>query len=342
MNRLTAKFVHGLARLAFWRKPVEAIPEQPQSPEPAPAGRVKTTEAAPGATADMPVIRTGWFARLKQVLRRHRDPALESFMDPDPGVGTHPSPEPVGVSAAEDGVSRPKLSLLDRLKTTLRRQPKTQQIEADVVADALKPGTEKGDQATASSDTHPDDGVPQLKLSFLGRLKTTFRRQPKLEQIEVDADANASKPGAETDRKTSGPSDARPDDEADAVQISRMRRVGAMLSNKWVWIPSVSIVLLAIMIAMLLMLLQSAQEKKQLQTKLIATQKKLEQTSIPKQTAARKNAPGHADDPTHETLGSAADTQPGADVGDCVVTDKASVSQNLKNCIDSFNNDSAR
>lgn len=343
MNRLTAKFVHGLARLAFWRKPVEATPEQPQSPEPATAGRVKTTEAAPGASADMPadmpVIRTGWFARLKQVLRRHRDPAQESFLDPvQTGVGTHPSPEPVGVSATEDGVPRPKLSLLGRLKNTLRRQPKPEQLEAD--ADALKPGAGKSSQATASSESNPDDVVPQPKLSFLGRLKNTLRRQPKSEQFEVDADA--SKYSAETDSKTSVPSDASPDDETDAVQISRIRRVGAMLSNKWVWIPSGGIVLLAIMIAMLLMLLQSAQEKKQLQTKLIATQKKLEQTSIPKQASARKNVPRQTGYSANETLGSAADSQPGADAGDCMVTDTASVIKNLKNCIDNFNNDTAQ
>ena len=286
MNRLTAKLVHGLARLAFWRKPVESIPEQPQSPEPETARRLRTTEAAPGANVDVPVMRTGWFARLKQVLRRRRDPAQEPSQDTDQTkVRVHSSQEQAEVTAAA-GV------------------------------------------------------VPQPKLSFLGRLKNTLRRQPNPEQLAVDADT--SKPGAETVGKTSAPSNANPGDDAEAVQISLIRRVGAMLSSKWVWIPSVSIVLLAIIVAMLLMLLQSAQEKKQLQTKLIATQKKLEQTSISKQAAARKSAPRQANDPANETLGSAANTQLDADAGDCVVAGTESVIKNLKNCIDRFNNDMAQ
>ena len=284
MNRLTAKLVHGLARLAFWRKPVETTPEQPQSPDPETSTRLRATEAEPGASVNVPVLRAGWFARLKQVLRRRRDPAQEPSLEPDQtGVGAHPSREQVEVSAA-----------------------------ADV--------------------------VPPLTLSFLGRLKNKLRRQPKLEQLEADA----LKPGAERNSQATAPSDANPDDDADTVQISRMRRVGAMLSNKWVWIPSVGIVLMAIIVSMLLMLLQSAQEKKQLQTQLIATQKKLEQTSIVKQAAARKNPSRQADDPPNETLGIAADDQPGVDAGDCVVADAESVVKNLKNCIDSFNNDTAQ
>ncbi|MHB1085371.1 MAG: hypothetical protein ACYCZA_11095 [Thiobacillus sp.] len=342
MNRLTAKLVHGLARLAFWRKPVETTPEHAQFPDPATASRPNAIEAETGVAVEVPVSRASWFARLKQGVRRRRAPAREA-QDPDQsGVRAHPSPAQVEASAAVDVVPSPKLSILQWLNNRLRRQPKPEPLEAD--ADALKPGPEKSSQATASGDSSPDDGVPQLKLSFLGRLKTTFRRQSRPEQIEVDAsaDTDASKPGAETDRKTSVPGDARPEDEADAVHMSRMRRVGALLSNKWVWIPTISTVLLAIIVSMQLMLLQSIQEKNQLQTQLSATQKKLEQASIPKQVAARQNTPGQASEPIHETLGRAADSQSGADAGDCVVTDKASVMKNLKNCIDSFNHDTAR
>lgn len=286
MNRFTAKLVHGFARLAFWRKPVETAPEQSQSPDPATARRLRTAEAEPSVSVDVPVLRAGWFARLKQVLRRRRDSAQEPSLDPDQtGVRAHPSKNQVEENAAANVVPLPKLSFLGWLKNKLRRQPKPEQLEADVDADALKPGAEENSKATASSDANPDD-------------------------------------------------------DADAVQISRIRRALSMLSNKWVWVPSVSIVLLAIIVSMLLMLLQSAQEKKQLQTKLIATQKKLEQTSIVKQAAARKNLSGQAGDPASETL--AADTQPGVDAGDCVVTDKESVIKTLKNCIDSFNNDMAQ
>ena len=283
MNRFTAILGHGIARLAFWRKPVETTPEsppppaQPESLDPAAARRVRASEAESSAPVDVPVLRVGWFARLKHVLRRRSKPVQEPSPDPDQTVArSRPSPESVDASAAADDGSPPALSFLARLKNKLRHQPQPEQLQAEALAE--EPGAEKDNKATATSDVDPAD-------------------------------------------------------DADATRASLMGRVLALLTNQWVWIPGISTVLLASMTTMMLMLLQSTQEKEHLQTKLVAAQKELKQTTIEKQAAVRRVAFRQAGD----SANSADETQQGVDAGDCVVSDQASVIKNLKNCIESFN-----
>jgi hypothetical protein len=248
LNRLTAKLVQGFSRLAFWRKPAAAFPEQPETPE-TPAAEASTEappEAEPAALAEAPA----------------RELADEN--------------------ALEEAAAAPKLSVLARLKTTFRRQTKPEALEAD-------------------------DSIPGAGLN---RDATAFS-----EDDESYSDEGTAQPG-------------------------RIRRVLATLSNKWVWIPGASAMLLVLIGAMALMLLQSAQEKEHLQAELLATQKKLEQTGVAKGVTADADvpAPAPAAVPAFAAVGSAAvGSRPGIDAGDCQVSDKASVAQNLKNCIDSFN-----
>lgn len=296
MNRLVAKLVQGSARLTFWRKPVEPTPAQPQSPAPGTASSVRPAEVESSAAVDVPVLRVGWFTRLKHALRRRKYPAQEPPPDPDQTVvKALPSRAPVDASAPADTVPSPAPSFLARLKNKLRRQPQPEQLEADGVAEkpsAVKPSAEKS--------------------------------------------------GAEKNPGAAASSEVTPADDADAIPVSRMGRVLAMLSNQWVWIPGISIVMLAIVASMMLMLLRSKHENEQLLTKLVATQKELKQTSIKKQAPARQHSPRQAGDPDNVAVGSVADAEPGVDAGDCVVTDQASVIKNLKNCIDSFNNATAQ
>jgi hypothetical protein len=196
----------------------------------------------------------------------------------------------------------------------------------------------------------PDEPQPENQPpapSFLARLKGRLRRTPPPEQPEADVDA--ATPREEENRNTTA-SEATPADEADAVPASRMQRVRAVLTNKWVWIPGISSVLLAIMATMMVMLVQSKHEQHILQTKLQSTQKELKKTTIEKQVAVLsdpvKDAVAHpsqaAGEPVTAAAGSAEDSPSGVTDTDCVITDQASVIKNLKHCIDSYNSASAQ
>ncbi|MHB8938588.1 MAG: hypothetical protein ACYC39_09755 [Thiobacillus sp.] len=277
LNRLTAKLVQGVSRLAFWRKPAAAFPEQPETPA-AEASTEVPPEAEQAAAADTAEPQAGRFERLKQLLNLGRKSIAEQPVAPDPA--------------------------------SLAEAP-----------------------ARELADENATEAAPAPKLSVLARLKTTFRRQTKPDALEADE----SIPGAELNRDATAFSEDESDSDEDTAPPGRIRRVLATLSNKWVWIPGASAMLLVLIGAMAVMLLQSAQEKKHLQAELLATQKKLEQKGTVKEAAAKENA-GPSDAPAFAAIGSAAaGSRPGIDAGDCQVSDKASVSQNLKNCIDSFN-----
>ena len=242
----------------------------------------------PIETTDTPVPQASWRARLQQILRWRRKPAPETPPDPDqPAAVQRPSRTQPDAAAAIDDAPAPKLSLLARLKSKIRRQPKPEPL-----ADALNPaplGERKRDRATTANDEN-----------------------------------------------TAEPSDA----EADTPKIGWIKRGLTKLSNKWVWIPSISVVLLALIGALVFMFLQSAQEKAKLQMQLQAAQKKLDQkTVVAKKASVSAAAPTPADAPVLATVGSTlAKTSPGANSGDCLITDKESVSRSLKDCIESFNN----
>lgn len=286
MNRLTAPFVQGFARLAFWRKPAGPRPEQLETTAPDELMDLNPLGGEPDADADAdtdtPEPQVGRFARLKHALRWRRNAAPEHPAEPDQAAAMQPpSLEHTEASETVDETPAPRRSLLARLKNSLRRHPGAETLEVE--ADDSIPSLAQDDEAAASSE---DDS----------------------------------------------------DSDEDAVQPGRIRRMLAMLSNKWVWIPGVSVVLLALMGAMGLMLLQSSRQNEQLQAELLTTQKKLEQTGVAKKAAVRTKAPMLAGVPAFAVIDRAvADSSLGMDTGDCQVSDKESVTQNLKNCIDSFN-----
>jgi hypothetical protein len=301
LKRFVEKFVQGSARLAFWRKPVEAIPDQPQFPDPASDTGIMPNDAASNEAVDVPVQPAGWLARLRHALRRHKDPSPES-------------PEDSNLASSPEQTA-----------STLPL-----------------PGAPIDDASATAGD------APPPAPSFLARLKNTLRRQSRLDQAEVAV--AAEKASAEI---VENPIPASEDDsvgDTEGPPVNRIGRVLALLSNKWVWIPGTSVALLAIVATMVLMLLQARHEKAQLQADLIATQIKLKQASIGKQTAARQTISRQAEvqqdtvwqADAQVSTGSAAGGRTGEDTGNCDVSNKESVVQNLRNCIDEFNKITAR
>lgn len=312
MNRFTEKLVQ---RLAFWRKPAAQTPAEPETSVPEAVASARPTEAPPDAAVDAPTASPGLLARLKQALRRPPPPAPEAPTELDLELEPDPAERSDAGDAAADDVSAPELSLLARIRNRFRRHSAADTETPPDQTTSTEPPRDRTDASAAAADDAP---VP--KLSLLARLKRRLRRQPEL-PLEAAADAGAPSPDQAGDA----------DGEETAVPVGRARRVLATLSKKRVWIPAVSLVLLALMGTLTLMLLQSAQEKKKLQTELLATQKKLEQT-VARKAAAKRHASRATDGATATTAGDSL----GED-GDCTVHDKESVIRNLKNCIDSFN-----
>ncbi|MBW8305337.1 MAG: hypothetical protein K0M46_00430 [Thiobacillus sp.] len=247
-----------------------------------------------------------------------------------PEASTEAQPVEAEAEPAAADTAEPQAGRFERLKQLLNlgRKPIAEQpVAPDPAALAEAPARELADENAI------EEAASAPKLSVLARLKNTFRRQTKPEALE----AEESIPGAGPNRDATAFSEDESDSDEDTAQPVRIRRVLAALSNKWVWIPGASAMLLVLIGAMALMLLQSAQEKEHLQAELLATQKKLEQKGVAKEAAVKENV-RPADAPAFAAIGSAAaDTGIGIDAGDCQVSDKASVTQNLRHCIDSFN-----
>jgi hypothetical protein len=197
--------------------------------------------------------------------------------------------------------------------------------------------TEAFEPAPAAERSTPKRGEPEAseavaKPSVLARLKRLFQRKPVLALAEEEADRP---PASSRPAQAVGASNqADPVAEEDAAPAGRFQRLGAALANKRVWIPTVSVVLLAVMGAMAGLLLQSGQEKQQLQLELQAANKKLKQAPPPK-LAAKAPAPQPAiESPPAPTNGS---PQSRANGGECLISDPKNIAENLKNCIDGFN-----
>ncbi|MHB0917121.1 MAG: hypothetical protein ACYC1G_05070 [Thiobacillus sp.] len=268
---------------------------------------------------------------------------LAFWRKPEASTEVQPVEAEVGPAAAADA-AEPQAGRFERLKRLLnlgRKSIAEQPVAPDPAALDEAPAPELAD------DIAIEEAAPAPKLSVLARLKATFRRQTKPEALEADESIS----GAGLNRDATAFSEDESDSDGDAPQPGRIRRVLATLSNKWVWIPATSFMLLALFGAMALMLLQSAQEKQHLQAELLSTQKKLEQTGVAKEVTAETGVPAPAPAPAavavpvpvpafaaFAAVGSAAaGSRPGITAGDCQVSDQASVTENLKNCIDSFN-----
>jgi hypothetical protein len=285
LNRFTAKFVHGFARLAFWRKPAASMPESADA-EPAQAAAAPRSSRHAGAIDSVPaepaVARAGWFARIKHTLRGwlRLTPVQAEALEP--------------VVAAEHSVAK-------------RVEPEA----SEAIASAPKP-------------------------SVLARLKRLFHRKPVLALAEEEADRPPARSHPTRAAATSNLEE--PIAEAEVAPASRLQHLRGVLANKRVWIPAVSVALLAVFGTMTWLLLQSGQEKQQLQLELQAANKKLKPAASLK-LAAKVPAPQPTSHPVSQMPSVATDGSPksGANGGECLISNPKNIAENLKNCIDGFN-----
>ncbi len=223
----------------------------------------------------------------------------------------------------------PKIGWFVRLLQALpwRRQSATEEpLDPDQCVIIERPSRE---QLEASEEIED-----KPKRSLLARLSNRFRRQ-----------SNQQLPENSNDQTETDEQDADiPVDENDAPQSSWFKRLLAKLRNKWIWIPIVSSLFLALIGIIIVFALHSAQEKERLEKEVHQMQRQLEkQTTLAKPTAiAPQNqtmdmAPAN----TSQALAtSKSSPQTTTDSGDCLITNKESVASSLKDCIDQFNNTS--
>jgi len=334
LTQFLKKLKAWLAKLAFWRKHAADPASEPGS-EPAPSAAVDTAEP----TSAQSVAKPGWLARLKSLLtfRRRKietvaDAADELEIDADPAAKrknrTQVSDEPE--------VPEPKPRFVARLKQwlTFRRKPTETEAEPDAEADAeRKPKTQVSEEPA----------VPEPKPGFLARLKGWLRFRRKAVEAEAEADDKT-----QVIEKSKGRSETTPEGEEEAPPPSRLKRLLIRLRSKWVWIPALSLAVVGLVSWVVVIMMHATHEKERLQVELKAAKKMLEQKQImavkppaPLPPPAAPAKPEKKIDPAFDIVGHTpapqSEEESGINASDCVVKDKESVAENLKNCITSFN-----
>ena len=188
-------------------------------------------------------------------------------------------------------------------------------------------------EQTEATDVIEKTSTP--KPSLMSRFRNKFRRQSVPEAPEETRDAvhhNGQKPA----RTMVSDNENTPED---TPKIGFFKRWLAKLCNKWVWIPCVGVLLLSLIGSVLWIVLHTTQEKEKLQAELRETKKQLKkQVALVKKPSALEIAPQPATDlAAATTTPSNSELNTATDSGDCLVTNKESVTKNLKNCIESFN-----
>ncbi len=329
-----------LARLkslfTFRRRKVEAIAdtaEEAETEAPSVAERKPKTKATEEPEAPEP--KPSFLARLKQRLTFRRKPA-ETEAEPDTEVVAERKPR--AKATEEPEVPEPKPSFFARLKgwLTFRRKPIETEAEPDAEAVA-----ERKPRGSASEEAE----VPEPKPGFFARLKgwLSFRRKP------AEPDAEADDKTQVIDKAKVRSETTAAEGEEEAPQPGRLKRFLIRLRNKRVWIPALSLAVVGLVSWVVVVMLHATHEKERLQAELKAAKKMLEQKQVaavvrpaPPPQPAVPAKPEKKIDPAFEIVGHIPAPQPeeesGINASDCVVKDKASVSENLKNCISSFNN----
>jgi len=289
-----------LAKLAFWSKPRAVAPAEPDTPPPLAAWESAAAKNESGEAPAAPEPTPSRFTRLKHWLRLRRAPDSAEPVDPRP--------------------------------TRIIEKPARERLTRDA--------DETGDESTLTP-----------KPSWLTQLKSRLRVGRKPDAAEDTAAEQAQGIEKQADsakfRKKSGTDPEQGAEEALPPQAKRFKRFLLRLRSKWVWIPATSITLLALITGVVLSMAQSAQEREKLKAELQTAKKKLDQKTAASVAAAKMALPIQTAAAAPEAkqtylvleAGGAAraETNSGIDAGDCVVKDKDSVVQNLKNCIEGFN-----
>lgn len=392
MGGMIAKLASGTARLAFWRKPVEA------SPDAAAPAAASASIAPPTDDSSKPSL----FARLKQKLRRGKEPAASA---PELAVASASIAPPTAdslkpswfarlkqklqrgkESAASAPVAAPALAVVATPAPPPVEAPPPpppplvpQDLEemlelSDPVASSAHDDMLFGDdtseieiQALGSSDVVPASPVVADSLAAemdAPELEPEPEETADIAQAEIvpaeTAQAQAPQPAAppKAAAVTASPSAEAPPAEGDEPHKPKLvRRLLGILSKKWVWIPSVSVAMLAVMGTLSFMLMQSKQATHELQAELATAKKQLKQVPIKTQVVppllvAHQDVAPHGVNPAASPNDVPYDeASPQAAAGsatslnmdmDCEISDKASVAKNLRNCIEAFNQATAR
>ena len=398
MGGIVAKLARGTARLAFWRKPDEASPdaavpvatrasiapptddspkpslfarlkqklrrgEEPAAPAPEPAA-ARASIAPPTANAPKPSL----FARLKQKLQRSEESATPaSVAVPVQAVVATPAQPPV-----EAPPPPPPLLVPQQLEEMLElSDPVAPSAHDDMLFGDNTPEAEI--QALGSSEVAPTSPVVADNLAAemdAPELEPEPEETADIAQAEIAPaetaqaqapQANAPQPAAppKAAAVTAPPSAEATLEEGDEPHKPKLvSRLLGTLTKKWVWIPSVSVAMLAVMGTLSFMLMQSKQATHELQAELANAKKQLKQVPVKPQVVppllvAHKDVTPHGvnaaaaspnDAPYDEASPqAAADSSPSLNMDmDCDISDKASVAKNLRNCIEAFNQATAR
>ncbi len=272
-------------------------------------------------------------------------PRVVAPEDADADVAPPLTPREATASASESLVppATNTAGWLTRLKHRLlgRRTPAS---PAAVVPDSRlieKPTAEQLRRVDDLSDAKP----PSVERSWLRRLKASLVLRRRSTGPEVDTGEQSRSIEKRDQPAISRPQDGQEAEELPAEPPNRFKRFLVRLRNKWVWIPAAGFALLSLIVAVVVILAQSSHEREKLKAELQIAKKKLEQKAsapvvIAKSAPAIRMPPtteGKKSDSPAEHVAATRAENPGIEAGDCVVKDKTSVVQNLKNCIEGFN-----
>lgn len=337
MGGIIVKLARGTAWLAFWRKPVEASPD-------AVAPVAASTSIAPAAV-DAP--KPSWFARVKQKLRRGEAPIVSAPAAAPVLAGVATPAAAVATPAAPPVVAPPPLvpqALEEMLELS---DPVAPAAPADMLFGDDTP--EERVQALASSEVVQATPVVADSLAAEMDAPETAQAQDPLAGLPQPKAAVVTAPPSAEAAAAEGDEPHKP---------KLVSRLLGILSKKRVWIPSVSVAMLAVMGTLSFMLMQSKQATHELQAELANAKKQLKQVPVKPQVVppllvAHQDVAPHDVDPaaaspqavSHEEASqqAAAGSSSSQNVDiDCDISDKVSVGKNLRNCIEAFNQATAR
>ncbi|MBT9590204.1 MAG: hypothetical protein IV089_04755 [Thiobacillus sp.] len=323
MRGIVEKLARGAARLAFWRRPVEASPQ---------------VAAPPAAVGPSPAEITAGPTPAAIVA-----PAQPAPLDPHELVEMLELSDPIAPSAQD--------AML---------------FDDDTPEEAVQHALASSEVAHANAVV--ETGQPEFESETA---------QVDIAQAEANQ-TDTAQPGTTSVAAVHVSTDAAPEAHPASQNPGLVSRLLGILSKKRVWIPGVSVAMLAVMASLSFMLMQSKQATQELQTELASARKQLRQAPIQPEVAppvlvahqdvaphqsepadisaeavAREEAtpqavshPEPAPLPAPAVISVASASQPPAPrrniAMDCDISDKASVGKNLRNCIEAFNQATAR
>lgn len=329
MKGMVEKLARGAARLAFWRRPVEASPQVAAPPA---AVGLSPAEITAGPTPAAIVA-----------------PAQPAPLDPHELVEMLELSDSIAPSAQDAmlfGDDTPK----------------------EAVQHALASSEVAHANAVVADSPVVETGPPEFESEIA---------QADIAQAEA-RQTDTAQPGTTSVAAVHVSTDAAPEEHPVSQKPRLDSRLLGILLKKRVWIPGVSVAMLAVMASLSFMLMQSKQATHELQAELASARKQLKQApiqpevappvlvahqdgaphqpepaDIPAEAVAREQAtpqavshPEPAPLPAPAVISVASASQPSAPrrniAMDCDISDKASVGKNLRSCIEAFNQATAR